>query len=131
MLRLNRTRGRPALSFEEQRVGFQLNFDGEKEMLSVLETDLIVEGNLEEALHGIDGVFRTASPVCCVGDVQETLLDPTIKGVMTEEEPPCEWSAFGSLDLPMEFPGQEILLTNCATSGKRRSSCSRRLGKRQ
>ncbi|KAG0497854.1 hypothetical protein HPP92_002545 [Vanilla planifolia] len=113
MLRLHRSRGRPALSFEEQqRVGFQLKFDGEKEMLSVLEADLMVEGNLKEAMDGIDGVFRTASPVFLVGDVQDTLLDPAIKGIMTEEEPPCDWSAFDSLDLPMEFPELETLLTN-------------------
>ncbi|KAG0502115.1 hypothetical protein HPP92_002187 [Vanilla planifolia] len=71
----------------------------------------MVEGNSKEAMDGIDGVFRTASPVFLVGDVQDTLLDP-IKGIMTEEEPPCDWSAFDSLDLPMEFPEQETLLTN-------------------
>ncbi|KAG0497860.1 hypothetical protein HPP92_002551 [Vanilla planifolia] len=137
MLRLNWSRGRPALTFEEQRVGFQLKFDGEKEMLSVLEADLMVEGNSKEAMDGIDGVFRTASPVFLVGDVQfpeletlltnllnqrkeEIVLQPTIRekaimenapGMMMEEEPPCEWFQLGSLDLPMEFPEQETLLT--------------------
>ncbi|GMN38548.1 hypothetical protein TIFTF001_007789 [Ficus carica] len=45
------------------KVGFLKEFDGAKERFKIFKADLMVEGSFDEAIHGVDGVFHTASPV--------------------------------------------------------------------
>ncbi|KAG9448963.1 hypothetical protein H6P81_008928 [Aristolochia fimbriata] len=66
----------------EEKVGFLRKMDGAKERLKIFKADLLVEGSFDEAVAGADGVFHTASPVLVPYDdnIQETLIDPCIKG---------------------------------------------------
>lgn len=66
------------------KVGFLKEFDGAKERLKIFKADLMVEGSFDEAVHGVDGVFHTASPVIVPYDdnIQSTLVDPCIKGTL-------------------------------------------------
>jgi nucleoside-diphosphate-sugar epimerase len=67
---------------DEEKVGFLWEFQGAKQRLKILQADLTVEGSFDEAVNGVDGVFHTASPVLVPQDhnIQETLVDPIIKG---------------------------------------------------
>ncbi|PKA63513.1 Tetraketide alpha-pyrone reductase 2 [Apostasia shenzhenica] len=67
---------------DEKKIGFLRSMDGAKERLTLVKADLMVEGSFDEAVDGVDGVFHTASPVLSVGDIQENLIDPAIKGTM-------------------------------------------------
>ncbi|KAJ1282810.1 hypothetical protein BS78_03G080300 [Paspalum vaginatum] len=66
---------------DEGKVGFLWELDGAGERLQLVAADLLVEGSFDDAVSGVDGVFHTASPVVVVGgDVQETLVEPIVKG---------------------------------------------------
>ncbi|XP_028126008.1 tetraketide alpha-pyrone reductase 2-like [Camellia sinensis] len=67
-----------------EKVGFLWELSGAKERLKIFKADLMVEGSFDKAIEGVDGVFHTASPVFATDDhnVQETLIDPTIKGTL-------------------------------------------------
>ncbi|KAI8023859.1 Tetraketide alpha-pyrone reductase 2 [Camellia lanceoleosa] len=67
-----------------EKVGFLWELSGAKERLKIFKADLMVEGSFDKAIEGVDGVFHTASPVFAtdVHNVQETLIDPTIKGTL-------------------------------------------------
>ncbi|QHO43738.1 tetraketide alpha-pyrone reductase 2 isoform X1 [Arachis hypogaea] len=67
-----------------EKVGFLRELSGAKERLKIFKADLLVEGNFDEAVAGVDGVFHTASPVLVPYDnnVQATLIDPCIKGTV-------------------------------------------------
>ncbi|XP_002531631.2 tetraketide alpha-pyrone reductase 2 isoform X1 [Ricinus communis] len=69
---------------DDGKVGFLKEFNGAKERLKIMKTDLMIEGSFDEAIHGVDGVFHTASPVLVPYDnnVQATLIDPCIKGTL-------------------------------------------------
>ncbi|XP_078154735.1 tetraketide alpha-pyrone reductase 2-like [Carex rostrata] len=55
--------------------------EGPKERLGLVKADLTMEGSFDEAVDGVDGVFHTASPVLSnQQNIQETLIDPAIKG---------------------------------------------------
>lgn len=62
--------------------GFLWELEGAKERLKIYKADLMVEGSFDEAIHGVDGVFHTASPVLVPYDenIQASLIDPCIKG---------------------------------------------------
>ncbi|KAG5236919.1 oxidoreductase family protein [Salix suchowensis] len=63
-------------------VGFLQEFDGARERLKIFKADLLEEGSFDEAVQGVDGVFHTAAPVLVPYSdrIQETLIDPCIKG---------------------------------------------------
>ncbi|KAJ6356899.1 hypothetical protein OIU78_004901 [Salix suchowensis] len=65
-----------------QKVGFLQEFDGARERLKIFKADLLEEGSFDEAVQGVDGVFHTAAPVLVPYSdrIQETLIDPCIKG---------------------------------------------------
>ncbi|KAL7240445.1 hypothetical protein ACSBR2_006154 [Camellia fascicularis] len=67
-----------------EKVGFLWELSGAKERLKIVKADLMVEGSFNKAIEGVDGVFHTASPVFAADDfnVQETLIDPIIKGTL-------------------------------------------------
>ncbi|KAL4311262.1 hypothetical protein GQ457_01G012740 [Hibiscus cannabinus] len=67
-----------------EKVGFLWEMKGAKERLKVFKADLMEEGSFDEAIQGVHGVFHTASPVLvpCDSNVQETLIDPCIKGTL-------------------------------------------------
>ncbi|CAN8238868.1 unnamed protein product [Cochlearia groenlandica] len=67
---------------DEEKVGFLWELKGAKQRLKIYKADLTVEGSFDEAMNGVDGVFHTASPVLVPHDhnIQETLVDPIIKG---------------------------------------------------
>nr|CAB3476455.1 unnamed protein product [Digitaria exilis] len=72
---------------DEEKVGFLWELEGAGERLQLLRADLMVEGSFDEAVSGVDGVFHAASPVVVVAgaggkddDVQETLVDPIVRG---------------------------------------------------
>eukprot|EP00257_Ricinus_communis_P027887 XP_025015301.1 tetraketide alpha-pyrone reductase 2 isoform X2 [Ricinus communis] len=69
---------------DDGKVGFLKEFNGAKERLKIMKADLMIEGSFDEAIHGVDGVFHTASPVLVPYDnnVQATLIDPCIKGTL-------------------------------------------------
>ncbi|WVZ72075.1 hypothetical protein U9M48_020590 [Paspalum notatum var. saurae] len=67
---------------DEGKVGFLWELAGAGERLQLVAADLMAEGSFDDAVSGVDGVFHTASPVVVVdgGDVQETLVNPIVKG---------------------------------------------------
>lgn len=67
---------------DEEKVGFLWELEGAKQRLKIFQADLTVEGSFDNAVNGVDGVFHTASPVLVPQDhnIQETLVDPIIKG---------------------------------------------------
>ncbi|XP_071703714.1 tetraketide alpha-pyrone reductase 2-like [Rutidosis leptorrhynchoides] len=67
-----------------EKVGYLLELKGARERLKLMKADLMVEGSFDEAVRGVNGVFHTASPliVSYEDNVQEKLIDPTIKGTM-------------------------------------------------
>ncbi|KAL7240446.1 hypothetical protein ACSBR2_006155 [Camellia fascicularis] len=67
-----------------EKVGFLWELSGAKERLKIFKADLMVEGSFDKAIEGVDGIFHTASPVLISYDhnVQETLIDPSIKGTL-------------------------------------------------
>ncbi|XP_062157623.1 tetraketide alpha-pyrone reductase 2-like [Alnus glutinosa] len=67
-----------------RKVGFLWELNGAKERLKLVKADLLVEGSFDDAVQGVDGVFHTASPVLVPYDdnIQETLIDPCIKGTL-------------------------------------------------
>ncbi|KAI4313932.1 hypothetical protein L6164_026874 [Bauhinia variegata] len=67
-----------------EKVGFLWELNGAKERLKILKADLLEEGSFDEAVHGVDGVFHTASPVIVPYDdnIQATLIDPCVKGTL-------------------------------------------------
>ncbi|XP_050221360.1 tetraketide alpha-pyrone reductase 2-like [Mercurialis annua] len=67
---------------DDGKVGFLKKFSGAKERLKIMKADLLVAGSFDEAIHGVDGVFHTASPVLVPYDhnIQETLINPCING---------------------------------------------------
>ncbi|XP_071694549.1 tetraketide alpha-pyrone reductase 2-like [Rutidosis leptorrhynchoides] len=67
-----------------EKVGYLLELKGAHDRLKLMKADLMVQGSFDEAVDGVDGVFHTASPVIFVNDdnIQETLVDPCIKGTM-------------------------------------------------
>ncbi|OMP02585.1 putative cinnamoyl-CoA reductase [Corchorus olitorius] len=69
---------------DEGKVGFLKELKGAKERLKIMKADLMEEGSFDEAIHGVDGVFHTASPVLVPYDnnIQATLIDPCIKGTL-------------------------------------------------
>ncbi|XP_039021390.1 tetraketide alpha-pyrone reductase 2-like isoform X2 [Hibiscus syriacus] len=68
----------------EEKVGFLREMKGAKERLKIFKADLMEDGSFEDAIHGVNGVFHTASPVLVPYDhnVQATLIDPCIKGTL-------------------------------------------------
>ncbi|GAV73976.1 Epimerase domain-containing protein [Cephalotus follicularis] len=66
------------------KVGFLWELSGAKERLKIMKADLMVERSFDEAIQGVDGVFHAASPVLVPYDdnIQETLIDPCIKGTV-------------------------------------------------
>ncbi|KAF8033093.1 hypothetical protein BT93_D1860 [Corymbia citriodora subsp. variegata] len=69
---------------DDGKVGFLKELKGAKERLRIMKADLTVEGSFEAAIHGVDGVFHTASPVLVPYDdnVQANLIDPSINGTL-------------------------------------------------
>ncbi|XP_071692801.1 tetraketide alpha-pyrone reductase 2-like [Rutidosis leptorrhynchoides] len=67
-----------------EKVGYLLELKGANDRLKLMKADLMVQGSFDEAVDGVDGVFHTASPVAVPYDnnIQETLIDPCIKGTM-------------------------------------------------
>nr|GEW00366.1 tetraketide alpha-pyrone reductase 2 [Tanacetum cinerariifolium] len=67
-----------------EKVGYLLELKGAQDRLQLIKADLMEEGSFDEAIDGVDGVFHTASPVVVPYDhnIQETLIDPCIKGTM-------------------------------------------------
>nr|UBX89879.1 tetraketide alpha-pyrone reductase [Gerbera hybrid cultivar] len=67
-----------------EKVGYLLELKGADERLKLFKADLMAEGSFDQAVDGVDGVFHTASPVVVNYDhnIQETLIDPAIKGTM-------------------------------------------------
>ncbi|XP_010557803.1 PREDICTED: tetraketide alpha-pyrone reductase 1-like [Tarenaya hassleriana] len=60
-----------------------LALEGAKEGLKLFQADLLDEGSFDEAVHGCDGVFHTASPVfITANDPQAELIDPAVKGTI-------------------------------------------------
>ncbi|XP_078174763.1 tetraketide alpha-pyrone reductase 2-like isoform X1 [Carex rostrata] len=63
------------------KVQFLWDMEGAKEKLELVKADLTVDGSFDQAVDGVDGVFHTASPVLSnQQNIQETLIDPAIKG---------------------------------------------------
>lgn len=48
---------------DDGKVGFLKELKGATERLRIMKADLMVEGSFDEAVHSVDGVFHTASPV--------------------------------------------------------------------
>ncbi|KAH7658520.1 Flavonol reductase/cinnamoyl-CoA reductase protein [Dioscorea alata] len=69
---------------DETKVSFLFTFHGAQERLKLFKADLMVERSFDEAIDGVDGVFHSASPVLVPYDerIQETLIDPTVKGTI-------------------------------------------------
>ncbi|CAL5350142.1 hypothetical protein CsSME_00037263 [Camellia sinensis var. sinensis] len=67
-----------------EKVSFLWELSGAKERLKIFKADLMVEGSFDQAVQGVEGVFHTASPVIvpCDQNIQETLIDPCIKGTL-------------------------------------------------
>ncbi|XP_076947490.1 tetraketide alpha-pyrone reductase 2-like [Bidens hawaiensis] len=67
-----------------EKVGYLMEMKGAHDGLTLMKADLMVEGSFDQAVDGVDGVFHTASPVLVLYDnnIQETLIDPCIKGTM-------------------------------------------------
>lgn len=67
-----------------RKVGFLQEFNGAKERLKIFKADLLEEGSFDEAIQGVDGVFHVAAPVLVPYSdrIQETLIDPCIKGTL-------------------------------------------------
>ncbi|KAI7996966.1 Tetraketide alpha-pyrone reductase 2 [Camellia lanceoleosa] len=67
-----------------EKVSFLWELSGAKERLKIFKADLMVEGSFDQAVQGVEGVFHTASPVIvpCDKNIQETLIDPCIKGTL-------------------------------------------------
>nr|XP_043608883.1 tetraketide alpha-pyrone reductase 2-like isoform X2 [Erigeron canadensis] len=67
-----------------EKVRYLLELKGARNRLKLMKADLMVEGSFDQAIDGVDGVFHTASPVVVPYDnnIQETLIDPCIKGTM-------------------------------------------------
>ncbi|PWA85767.1 NAD(P)-binding Rossmann-fold superfamily protein [Artemisia annua] len=67
-----------------EKVGYLLELKGAQDRLKLIKADLMAEGSFDQAVDGVDGVFHTASPVVVPYDhnIQETLIDPCIKGTM-------------------------------------------------
>ncbi|CAN1839579.1 Tetraketide alpha-pyrone reductase 2 [Linum perenne] len=69
---------------DAEKVGYLWELKGAKERLKLVKADLLVAGSFDDAVRGVDGVFHTASPVLVPYDhnIQETLIDPCIKGTL-------------------------------------------------
>ncbi|KAI3433229.1 Epimerase domain-containing protein [Psidium guajava] len=69
---------------DDGKVGFLMELTGAKERLTIMKADLTVEGSFDAAVHGVDGVFHTASPVLVPYDdnVGANLIDPCINGAL-------------------------------------------------
>ncbi|XP_030549485.1 tetraketide alpha-pyrone reductase 2-like [Rhodamnia argentea] len=69
---------------DDGKVGFLKELKGAKERLRIMKADLTVEGSFDAAVHGVDGVFHTASPVLVPYDdnVRANLIDPCINGTL-------------------------------------------------
>ncbi|CAN1296404.1 Tetraketide alpha-pyrone reductase 2 [Linum perenne] len=69
---------------DAKKVGYLWELKGAKERLKLVKADLLVAGSFDDAVRGVDGVFHTASPVLVPYDhnIQETLIDPCIKGTL-------------------------------------------------
>ncbi|CAN6440933.1 unnamed protein product [Victoria cruziana] len=67
-----------------EKVGYLWGLNGAKERLKLVKADLMEKGSFDEAVYGVEGVFHTASPVLVShhGNIQESLLDPCIKGTV-------------------------------------------------
>ncbi|XP_076923664.1 tetraketide alpha-pyrone reductase 2-like [Bidens hawaiensis] len=67
-----------------ENVGYLMEMKGAHDRLKLMKADLMVEGSFDQAVDGVDGVFHTASPVLVPYDnnIQETIIDPCIKGTM-------------------------------------------------
>ncbi|KAL7196560.1 hypothetical protein ACSBR1_036549 [Camellia fascicularis] len=67
-----------------EKVSFLWELSGAKERLKIFKADLMVERSFDQAVQGVEGVFHTASPVIvpCDQNIQETLIDPCIKGTL-------------------------------------------------
>ncbi|XP_023756068.1 tetraketide alpha-pyrone reductase 2 [Lactuca sativa] len=67
-----------------EKVGYLLELEGAHDRLKLMKANLMEEGSFDQAIDGVDGVFHTASPVVVPQDnnIQETLIDPCIKGTM-------------------------------------------------
>lgn len=46
-----------------EKVGYLWEFSGAKDRLKIMKADLLEDGSFDEAVHGVVGVFHTASPV--------------------------------------------------------------------
>lgn len=56
--------------------------NGAKERLKIVKADLMVEGSFDNAIHGVDGVFHTASPVLVPYDCNiQVLIDNKKKNI--------------------------------------------------
>ncbi|CAH9078942.1 unnamed protein product [Cuscuta europaea] len=71
----------------EKKVGFLRDLNGgasQEGRLKILKADVMVEGSLDDAFDGVDGVFHTASPVLVPydGNLKTTLIDPSVKGTL-------------------------------------------------
>ncbi|KAJ4794302.1 Dihydroflavonol-4-reductase [Rhynchospora pubera] len=64
------------------KVQFLWDLEGAKERLELVQADLMLQGSFDDAVDGVVGVFHTASPVFPSNpqNIQETLIDPAIKG---------------------------------------------------
>lgn len=64
-------------------MGFLWEMSGAKERLKIVKADLMVEDSFDEAIHGVDGVFHTASPVLVPYDRNIQVLIDKIKKLLT------------------------------------------------